>query len=308
MTWLELMMLYVIRGGRVDDAHGPTAHLALPRPGILPAIQLFKRVVKDVLALYGGPIAQCFSSQVNNGYHRLEPWQITNHMPCVSFNAWASDEEQVQIAKGILSFRCAITRKNASAIQEGTLHLAPAPHHVRGRLEWHKLFTPTTQLVATLVNIRKEAAQARTHNQNKQHVVNTLQLTCTQCSTARTASYHSLLGPKGWKRIWCSGQCHRSWASKKWQCACGMLWHMCVVHAHGNFSAPPTPTATRRAPRTRMQQALPCPMPAKCAKQNPCMLTFPDRTPPAASPDATDDKRGRKRKGSESAEQPPKWT
>ncbi len=227
-------------------------------------------------------------------------------MPCVSFNAWASDEEQVQIAKGILSFRCAITRKNARAIQEGTLQLAPAPLRVRGRLEWHKLFTPTTQLVATLVNIRKEAAQARTHNQNKQHVVNTLQLTCTQCSTARTASYHSLLGPKGWKRIWCSGQCHRSWASKKWQCACGMLWHMCVVHAHGNFSAPPTPTATRRAPRTRMQQALPCPMPAKRAKQNPCMLTFPVRTPPAASPDATDDKRGRKRKGSESAEQPPR--
>ncbi len=39
----QLMMLYVIRGGRVDDAHGPTAHAALPRPGILPAIQLFKR-------------------------------------------------------------------------------------------------------------------------------------------------------------------------------------------------------------------------------------------------------------------------
>ena len=185
----------------MDDAHGPSAHPALPRPGILPAILLFKRVVKDVLALNGGPIAQCFFKPSKNGYHRLEPWQITNHMPCVSFNAWASDEEQVQIAKGILSFRCAITRKNASAIQEGTLHLAPAPLRVRGRLEWHKLLTPTTQLVATLVNIRKEAAQARTHNQTKLHVPNTLQLTCTQCSTARTASYHSLLAPRDGSRF-----------------------------------------------------------------------------------------------------------
>ncbi len=60
MTWLELMMLYVIRGGIVDDAKKPSEHPALPRPNILPAIQLFKRVVKDVLASYGGPIAQCF--------------------------------------------------------------------------------------------------------------------------------------------------------------------------------------------------------------------------------------------------------
>ncbi len=188
-------------------------------------------------------------------------------MPCVSFIPWTSDQEQVQIARGVLSFRCSITRKNASAIQEGTLYLAPAPLRIGGRLEWLKLFTPSKQLVITLLEKRREATLARTHAQTAHNKAQTLRITCTQCSKERTTHYHSLLGPKGWRRIWCKGPCRKAWVSKKWNCACGMLWHKCALHAHGNFQVPPKPAARNRNTRPCLPQPAHCPMPAKRAKQ-----------------------------------------
>ena len=60
-TWLELMMLFVMRGGTLEPRGTPEQlQQPHPRPNILPAVQMFKRVVKEVLNLYGGPIAKCF--------------------------------------------------------------------------------------------------------------------------------------------------------------------------------------------------------------------------------------------------------
>ena len=69
-----------------------------------------------------------------HGHLRMAPWQITNHMPAINFIANATDQEQVAIAKCVLSFRCTITNKNAEAIQEGTLHLAPSALRIKGTL------------------------------------------------------------------------------------------------------------------------------------------------------------------------------
>ncbi len=264
MTWLELMMLFVMRGGTLEPRGTPMQqHQALPMPNILLAIQLFKRVVKEVLNLYGGPVARCFFKPSKNGYHRLSPWQITNHLPCASFIAYMTEPEQVKVAQAIISFRCCINRKTAITIDQGTLYLAPAP--LRGKFDWGKHFAPNGQLADESLRHRRESAQQRAQELGSQEPPHAITLRRAVCNTSRTAKYNRLLSTKGWKRLWCVGTCRRAWLSKKWKCTCELPWHQCLVHSQGDYTIQPKPT-TRSPARHRPAQPAQCPQPAKKAK------------------------------------------
>ncbi len=140
---------------------------------------------------------------------------------------------------------------------------------------------PSKQLVLTLLEKRKEAALARTHAQTAHNKAQTLRITCTQCSKERTTHYHSLLGPKGWRRIWCKGPCRKARVSKKWNSACGMLWHKCALHAHG------TSKSRQSLPHVTATPAHAClSLPtAPCRPKEPSKVTEPEgHTHPALQP------------------------
>jgi hypothetical protein len=89
-------------------------------------------------------------------------------------------------------------------------------------------------------------------------------LRCPACRARRTLTYSMLIGPSGWKQVWCPGTCQRPYSSHQWACACSRPWQNCATHAHGDF----TPAKRQRACRTpRRVPACPtCPPCQRAAK------------------------------------------
>ena len=250
------------------------------------------------------PPAKCLLKPAKNGHLRLAPWQMTNHLPTTNLHAYLTDDEQVVVAKCILSFRCTINRRNARAIQDGTLQLAPNPLRIKGHLDWAKHCPPNTSLADELAHRRRQHASTRTAEHAAQAAAQTLALTCTSCNATRDTRYMSLLNAKGWRYVWCPGTCKRAWLSKRWHCVCGKLWHQCTIHSHGDFYTPPTPiTTSRRASlRKRKPPTDSCPVPAPPHKMRdaraptrkrrlpnaqPASDPTPDHTPDAPTPTFT---------------------
>ncbi len=190
------------------------------------------------------------------------------------------------MANCILSFRCTINRRNAEAIRDGTLQLAPNPLRIKGHLDWAKHCPPNTYLADELAHRRRQHASTRTAEHAAQAAAQTLALTCTSCNATRDTRYMSLLNAKGWRYVWCPGTCKRAWLSKRWHCVCGKLWHQCAIHSHGDFYTPPTPiTTSRRASlRKRKPPTDSCPVPAPPHKMRNARAPTCKRRPPNAQP------------------------
>ena len=265
ITWLELAALFVARGGNLTMPH-TTAGAAQPRAAILPTLLAFRGTTRLVLRAHANHTTSLLLKPDKTPRHRLQPLAYTTRSPSIHFLPCVTTDEATAINLFVLHFRCCITKRTKASLLSDTLALKPMPLRIRGHVVWEDFF-PATEHTSTTIG--KHLAITAPSIMPPQIVESSrlqkrIALRCPACRARRSVTYSMLIGPAGWKQVWCPGICKRPYSSNQWTCACSCLWQNCATHAHGNF-APAKRQCVRRVSKHSRARPMcpPCPRAAK---------------------------------------------
>ena len=227
ITWLELYILYRIRGYR-QPIDNPIC-ISHAKATLDKQFAAFKNKVRAVATrvYQDSEQGKWFQpGQIKN--ENLIGIGITGKHQGPSFNVHVSNEEKKEIAQNLHLLNHSISNVKLDKLINGELKFLPRILLMRGRVEWNaniKELTPP--IYNDLESWYNEIENEIKNNKNKKCVM----LECNRCHksdpdyTIKTDIFDVE------KRIVC-GFCNKSSLSKLWNCPCGTKWFLCEEHKY----------------------------------------------------------------------------
>jgi len=239
ITWLELYILYRLRGGVKpipDDAHEAVSKATADKQ-----LRAFKRklraVVERTLAHDGDAVLfKPTKGKPNN----LKGCGILGKLPTVSFNVRIGEDEQKAIALALSKLiRTASLRKHNDFINGG-LKLIPLPLKLKGKAKWDST-------IPTLSDCTLEETQwAKAFKAGSiKPTLSAMFYHCPKCKKVESSQRGVFQRVDLDFKHRC-GFCNKSTAVNTWTCECNSPWHSCVKHRGGYLLVPEGESITAR--------------------------------------------------------------
>ena len=227
ITWLELYILYRIRGYKkpIDDPRD-ASHT---RATLDKQMNTFKNKLRAVVSriYYCDQQQEVFSpAKIKND--NLIGIGITGRHQGPSFNVSITEEEAREIAGNLHQLNHTLTKVKLDKILDGNLKFIPRVLVMRGKADWnHNIKTLSEPTLVDYEDWKKEILRKMNENRNKYKEVIML-----QCSKCQKSDPHYALKPNLFEVEGCikCRHCGKTSASKNWNCACGIKWFMCDQH------------------------------------------------------------------------------
>jgi len=224
ITWLELYVLYRIRGGVkiIPDPPNP----ALPRGSADKQIRAFRRSVRSV-------VERTLNPDTDGGLFRPGPAKCNNLLgvgilgkqACLRLNVKVLPNEGEAIAIALSMLNRGGPIKLHKKFIKGDIKLLPHVLKLKGKAVWDSnlptMTTPIASRASWSLLFKEECYEA---------LPQVTMLKCPGCDGVES-SYNPVFQFKDLDRKAKCGFCKHSSPVRRWTCPCGKAWHTCLLHA-----------------------------------------------------------------------------
>ncbi len=224
ITWLELYMIYRIRGYHKPIANPENG--AFARATLDKQLKQFKKDTRTVVdkTMCGCGDACLFKPQ-NGKNNALKGVAILGKHASLAFNVVTENDEQEAIHKALVKLNRQITNVKTDEFLKGKRKLTPHVIQMNGKTGWD----------SSLPIVRNEnecSDKWDQHNLNhKTPEVNTTFYRCpkAECFMNEPSTAEAFRPNDLDKQVRCI-RCHRTSPARKWLCQCNVPWVTCEVH------------------------------------------------------------------------------
>ena len=224
-TWLELYILYKLRGGETV-INEPTTIIG-KKITADKRIRLFKSITRAL-------VERTLDSK---GRSMFKPGKICPNaligvgilckIPNLCFNIKVDNNEQHAIAVSISTLiRCASIKKHKDYVN-GNGSLNPRAFKINGKTGWDK----TIPALRTQSDIEHRWAEMYAESNIPPSLTNNF-YSCSNCSRVESSQIKGFQRSNLDMKIKC-GFCLKQTPSRYWKCQCGNPWHACEIHKYG---------------------------------------------------------------------------
>jgi len=224
ITWLELYILYRIRGG-VKPIPDPQ-NVAANRATVDKQLRAFKRTLRGIIDRtidpeVDGKLFHAASAKLN----ALKGVGILGKQPTLLFNAYINDSEQDHIAIALSSLIRSVSGQKHDQWVKGEINLIPHELKLKGKAAWDS----NLSIKATAPTSGDKWADLFKEESFKPNPTAVFH-SCPECggleSSLRARFQRNDLDVK----LTC-GFCSQASPIKRWLCICARPWHACQMHA-----------------------------------------------------------------------------
>ena len=177
ITWQELYILFLIRGGRLQCIDTATPHAV--RPLLRETLRQFKHLTKQIIADCGDAAARALFAPTTSTKARFAALGAHNHQPAINALAHTHENEALDITRALVAQRVALTINRTQLLREGNLDIPVGKHINKGSCRTTSYITVTDQIQHGC-----ELLLNRTHAQDlNQHPPTKFYITCTTCQS-----------------------------------------------------------------------------------------------------------------------------
>jgi len=224
LTWLELYILYRIRGGHkiIPDP----SNKALPKGTADKQMRAFQRAVRVVVDRTLDPQADAIlfkpgPARCNN----LRGVGILGKQACLRFNAEVQPREQDAIAIQLSLLNRGGAIKQHQKFIKGEVKLLPHALKLKGKAAWDSNI-PTV----TVTPLARNSWERLFKEESFVALTLATMLKCPGCEGGES-SFKPVFQRVDLDRGAKCGFCLKSTPIRKWTCPCGVCWHTCSTHA-----------------------------------------------------------------------------
>ena len=224
ISWIELYILYRVRGGRklIPNPSNP----ALPRGSADKQIRAFKRALRAV-------VERTLSSEGDSQLFKPGPAKVDNlhgvgilgKQACLSLNVHIPQQEREAIALALSMVNRGGPTKLHKQFLKGEVKLMPHVLKLKGKAAWDSNLPTMTNPLAP------GDGWAHLFNEERYEALpNATMLACPGCGGVESSFNPVFQVCDLDRRVKC-GFCKRSTPVRRWSCPCNMAWHCCSMHA-----------------------------------------------------------------------------
>lgn len=225
ISWVELYILYVVRGFEVLEVPD---HIAYVQPTPDKLIRAFKNLCRAVVsrtlpcdddALLFSPAKGTRDNLVGVG--------ILGQVPSVMFNVHVTDDEHKAIAQALVNLSRKVTIKNCDAFLCNMRGFIPKVLALNGNSGWVstvKCLSPpySVGVLWTPAPVNQDVGSAK----------NVAFYKCKHCDRVEPSSCASCTYSDLDRTVKCGNRrCLKLSRSREWSCACEVVWFTCAQHA-----------------------------------------------------------------------------
>jgi len=231
ITWLELYILYRIRGGikPIPDS----TRIAFGRATADKQIGAFKRLVRGLVSrvLDEQGDAKLFKP-CKSKPNELAGVGVLGKVAALSFNAVVTQAEQDAIAIAMSSLVRSVSIKKHKGFIDGTVKLIPHELKLKGKAGWD------SNIPAVTASNEEDTSWAQLFKAGQIAPAGyAMFFHCPSCSKVES-SQRGIFQREDMDRKLKCGFCLKSNPIKSWKCQCGTQWHSCVQHRGGYVLMP----------------------------------------------------------------------
>ena len=231
VTWIELMIVFEVHGGKLENRINERAAEDMARPArtTRQLLDLFKGFIRFILETCSSNIdAILFRTSHVNGT-RLRALAVQHAMPSLNFVPIWNNEVAYLITQAVLRQKGKMTKAMVNAHEQGTLEIPWSNLSTKGIPSWRAATSQGPHFLLQHESSIEHTGSALPPElflpNSSDHFV------CPKCAATRSVEGCSLLVRSGWGHILCA-TCKITSRSFTWHCECGVPWHSCSVHAH----------------------------------------------------------------------------
>jgi hypothetical protein len=183
ITWIELLILFQLRGGWKDDLEESSPTIA--KASTKATMKRFQHALRKVANMHIPEADLTLFRSATTTQLRLKPLGFTNHMAKLSFVPDVTEEEAEGIANALLSMRPGYKKLMQEKLTEGTLQLKPCKLSLRSRPRWSGLPPDGEHSDQRRQDINARISATQDHHIYAVAAGMTLHLHCPKCDMAR---------------------------------------------------------------------------------------------------------------------------
>ena len=236
ITWLELLILYNIRGGTLDF----TRNQANPTPkarSTKAVLSDFQAITRRTIKFFMDDEDATFFKASPSTDKRLSALGFNNHAPKTNFTPYATPEEITQICHALLSTRPKFNNNMKVLLANASLYLVSMPLKLRPAPKW-AAHIKTDNTIGMAVpptptnNNRIRPTCDNTTLKNAREFIDNLVLRCSSCNQPKPHKHIMPFHNNKWHIIKCNNNnCNKAQPAKAWHCQCNKPWRACSTHS-----------------------------------------------------------------------------
>ena len=249
ITWLELFVLYILRGHRLHCMSAGRPSDLMPNPDKL--LRNFKNSARAYVdRVFHAHEDYCIFKPAPSRYNPLQGLCIQGPMSAPSFNVYVNAAEQIAIARAIVSLSRDLTKANLGDFMSGKRTLIRKVLALNGKASWVSTVIPlssdstgrynwdaTTSIIPQVITHFYKCPRA--------------QCDMVEPSTCKEFQYNDLD-----IRRKCFG-CAKATPVRNWLCSCGISWFRCSAHV-ACITEATSSHSTQVQTKLRARTSLPC--------------------------------------------------
>ena len=223
ITWVELFTLFVIRGHFHVNGHlSPCDVKPTPDKLIREFKSLCRGVVDRTIEDEGDRV--CFKP-ASNTRDILSGVAITGQLTAVSFNVVLSEDEKLEVAKGLVNLSRHVTAKNNRSYLAGHRKFIPRMLALNGNSSWVSTISTLNCPPNMTHSLWKKAPTADVDSNRT-----TAFYTCVLCDKVEPSTLSKFQYDDLDVKITCI-HCAQTSVVRDWTCCCGKRWYACARHS-----------------------------------------------------------------------------